>query len=232
MRPAMGFRRSVPIALAAALLASTLVPHGAAAAVSGRAEVVAAPLGSEPRTDAIPVPAGATLRAMDPTTPMRIGLTLGYDHPGALARLLSGLEDPTSPQYRHFLSYASFEREFAPPAQSVSAVESYLESRGGAAVQYVAGTATVEATVPSGALDRLFSVHAVEYSGPAGAAGFTTLGAVQLPASLRGQVVGVEGLSGDLGPARPTALTHLNAPVRSAADLPSLFVQDAASGEE
>ncbi len=226
----MVLRRAASISLAAAVLASALlvpsVPVAAAPAPApARAGLV---------TDAVPLPQGARVTSLPGGAEFRVGVTVPYSHGAALARLLSELSDPRSPQYRHFLTYPEFEGEFAPSPTTVNHVASVLIDAGATSVRVVPGSTTVEATVDTATFEALFGARPTGYETPAGARGFTAVGAVRLPEPLQGLATGVEGLAGPLGAlAGPSA-----APLTLARAVPGapargpLFVQDEASGYE
>ncbi len=206
-------------------LSSSVTSPGTAALLSGAH-------GSRLATDAVTVPPGALTEPLAPSRGVRIGLTLGFSHPEELSRLLASLEDPASPEYRQFLTYAEFEASYAPPPSSVAAAEAALRSVGASSVVLPAGSTTVEGTVSARGLSELLGVRPVEYASAGGGWGYTALGSPQLPASLQGKVVGIDGLSGVAGPvgaARPGA----SAPALSPrAGLAPLFVRQAITGTD
>lgn len=226
----MVLRRAASISLAAAVLASALlVPSAPVAAAPSPTPARVGPV-----TDAVRLPEGAVVTPLPTGAEFRVGLTVPYSHGAALAQLLAELTDPRSPQYRHFLTYPEFESGFAPSAATVGHVESVLRDAGASSVRLVPGSTTVEATVDVATFEALFGAGPTGYETPAGARGFTTLGAVRLPETLQGSVTGVEGLSGPLsGPASPPIqpLTLARASPGGPARSP-LFVQDEASGYE
>ncbi len=182
---------TVTVALAAALgllLAPQLViaPAAAPAAVAS---------GSDLRTDAIAVPVGSSVAAVAPGRTVDLGFVLPFSNASRLAALDAALEDPHSPLYRHFLSRDQFDSEFGPSSASVSAVVRALEASGARSVAAAPGRLAVMATFTAEEVERTLGVRLVQFSEPGGATGYTSLGSVRLPSSLRGLVGGVDGLS-------------------------------------
>ena len=157
-------------------------------------------------SDARAVPAEASIAAIPDSTEVRLTLTLGFANASRLATLLSDLANPSSPQYRDFLSSTGFVREFAPPEAEVAAVESTLAGSGARAVTVSPGGIGVTALLTSEQIQRLLGVTLVKIDG---GPSYTALGSPVLPAALRGLVVGVGGLSNlptaDPGVSTPTA---------------------------
>ena len=52
------------------------------------------------------------LRAMDPAERLNLSIVLPLRNPDQLKNLLSRIYDPSSPDYRHFLSVAEFTEQF------------------------------------------------------------------------------------------------------------------------
>jgi subtilase family serine protease len=221
--------RAATVALAVAILTSSfaILPR----TVADRAPVTttAHPI----LTDARLVPTSVPVRDVPVDQPMQLGFTLGYSHPALLAAFLSGVQNPASTTYRHFLSYSDFEREFAPAPASVASVEATLVAAGATNVGIRPGSATVEASMTAGTVEAVLGVRPVEFPGASGSVGFSVVGALRLPASLAPLVVGVEGLSGRVAGSPFVALDRFTpiGPSPSARLTPQ-FVLDEPSGTE
>jgi subtilase family serine protease len=61
---------------------------------------------------------------------MHLSLVLPLRNQAALTDLLQRLYDPSSPDYRHFLTVAQFTEQFGPNEQDYAAVAAYLQSQG------------------------------------------------------------------------------------------------------
>ena len=146
-------------------------------------------------TDAAPIPNGAHVRPLAPATPVSLTFTLTNPHAVALDRFLAQVESPSSPDYRQFVTYPEFVRTFAPPESSVGSVEGALRAAGANYISSTPDRSAVSTVLPAGGVDRLLGVELVAYGTAGRAPLYTAVGSVSLPASLRGVVSGVSGLS-------------------------------------
>jgi subtilase family serine protease len=181
-------------------------------------------------TDELSLSPRLTLHPLDPTTELSITLTLPYANSGALSQLLAAVEDPASPEYRHFLTQSQFVTEFGPSPTSVRAVFAVLQSVGATDLSVSASRAVVSAVLPAGAVEQLFGVRMVAFGAERGLPLYTAIGTPSLPTALAGQVVGLGGLSDGANPylsleLRPSVLR----PVRDLS--PSQFVLSNTSTE-
>jgi kumamolisin len=168
-------------------------------------------------TDQIVLGPHVAARPLDPSTDLSITLTLPYSNPAALAQLLSALQDPASPEYRHFLSSTQFVSEFGSSISSVDSVEATLRAEGGTDVSVSASRAVVSAILPAGAVERLFGVQLALYGADGRLPLYTAVGTPTLPPDLASLVVGVGGLSDAGNPyltldARPGLLRPVHDP--------------------
>lgn len=196
-RVSMAVRAAVAVAFAVALA----LVGGPRAGSSGQAGAPSGAPGSVlVTTDAVPLPTGATVAPLPANAPVRLSLTLAFSNSSRLAGLLAAVSDPTSPEYRHFVTFAQFVREFGPAASSVDEVEATLAAAGASEVALAPGGLAVLATLPAGAVRGLLGVSPVEYRSRAGSeAGFTSLGPLRLASGLAGRLQGIDGLAGRLG---------------------------------
>ncbi|EQD34519.1 secreted protein containing Peptidase S53, propeptide domain protein, partial [mine drainage metagenome] len=146
-------------------------------------------------TDIVPLPAGAPSRPLPAGTPVTVTLTLAYDHPAALAALLVAVQQPGSPQYRHFLTASEFRAAFDPTPATLTAATSTLIAYGARSVGVGPSGATVSGTLPAIGVDRLFGVDLRSFASVGAVPVFTATGSPTLPPALAGRVVGVGGLS-------------------------------------
>lgn len=192
------------------LVSGTAVGHVGARAPAATA--AAPPLVS----DELTLSPHAAVRPLNPGTDLSITLTLPYSDSGRLSEFLANVEDPTSPEYRHFLSEPAFVADFGPSPSRVQAVSEVLESAGASHLSVSASHAVITAVVPAGSVEQLLGVRLVAYGSDRGLPLYTAVGTPTLPASLAGQVVGVGGLSDGANPylsleLRPSALRPVHA---------------------
>jgi subtilase family serine protease len=215
------------LAIAAGLALVVLPPPvvAAAAGAAGLPQAPAAPLAN----DEVPVPAGSAVVPLSPETPLRLALTLGFANPARLDSFLAAVENPRSGEYRKFLSFAEFEREFGSSSRSASTVVGALRANGATSVTVAPGGFAVDGTLTAAGVARLFGVQLVRYQSPTGAGGYTAVGPPRLPSPLAGLVSGLDGLAAH-GFAPPTAATLDEVtPPSPVVHLPGAFVQGNAS---
>jgi len=210
LRGRMLLRPALAVAAAVAMIA---VVHPLALGGPGTPALPVAP--SAISVDTVPVPEGAEVSQLAPAATLQLELSLTFSNASRLAGFLASVSDPTSSEYRHFLTYAEFQSEYGPSPEDVNEVESTLTSAGAHGVSLVPGGLAVEATLPVRAAEQLLGVTMVSYTDPSGTTGFTALGPVRLPEALQGRVQGIDGLAGvtasaltrgslaELSPARP-----------------------------
>ena len=95
--------------------------------------------------------------------PVRIGLTLRYNHQAELDRFVASISQPGSHLHRHFLTREEFDDRYAPtPAQEERVVRA-LERAGFSVVQRFPNRTVVDATGRSAVVERYFSteIHTV-----------------------------------------------------------------------
>ena len=168
----------------------------AVAALSLSIVPVTSALASEPR---IVVASGAPLPAHSVVVPTRIvtsfDVALRGADPAGLHALLSGLYDPASPDFHHFLSTDQFARRFGASRATVSALRSYFARFGlhvgalsrGRIILHVRGGTTQIA--------RAFDARVATVRRPHATLAAQFLTRATLPASVAHDVVAVAGLS-------------------------------------
>jgi len=70
------------------------------------------------------------LSRLDPSTSMQLSIVLPLRNQSGLTSLLSGLYDPSSPDYHHFLSVAQFTDQFSPTAEDYQTVVDFALANG------------------------------------------------------------------------------------------------------
>ena len=123
---------------------------------------------------------------------MTVTVALQPQHQAQLQAELAGLYNPQSPTYHHWLAPGQFAAEFAPTAAQRSAVLGYLHQAGLKA--RMTGPLLVTATGSSAQVDAAFHTTIERYQ--QGGRSFHTISrSATVPASLRGVVQGVLGLT-------------------------------------
>lgn len=143
-----------------------------------------------------------------------VSVALTPRDPAALAQYADSVADPSSPDYRHFLTPAQFADAFGPSAETVGAVRAALRGMGLRPGPTSVNRLLIPLRATAGAVDAAFHVHLERYRLKDHRRVYANTSAPLVPASLRQGIAGIDGLS-DLGPPQ-----HLGLPVaggRSAA---------------
>jgi len=143
----------------------------------------------------VPVWANATnhVAAANPSEDIGFRVYLGWNDPSAVQALAQAVSDPTSANYKNFLTPAQFRQQFAPSQAQVGAVQSWLRSQGFTVEttpqnnHYVSAEGTVaQAAAAFGASFGMYSISGLTLRSPSSD--------VSIPDSLAGIVSGVIGL--------------------------------------
>lgn len=216
-------------------LLAVLVVTGSASVATAR-DTSPAPSGSEVSpltTDAVPLPVSAAARDLPAAVPISLTLTLANPRSAQLAGFLTEVENPQSPEYRHFVTFDQYLERFAPTPGIVESVEATLASSGATHIESTPDRSAVSAILSAASVDRLLGVRLVSYGSLGGLTLYTALGTPELPASLAGEVVGLGGLSDSTTAALDAQAVQLTtAPVRPQTFGPAGFVHDNTSGED
>jgi subtilase family serine protease len=155
--------------------------------------------------------------AADPDTRVTARVYLAGRDPQGLTRFVDAVSDPSSDQYRHFLTPAAYRARFAPTAAQQRAVTSWLRSAG------LTVTATNQHFVAvrgdAGAVSKAFgtALHSYADATDGGARHYAPAGRITVPAALSAAVLGVTGLDNGSHRIRPTVDTGTAAPADTAA---------------
>lgn len=156
-----------------------------------------ASLASEARRSAgvAPLPRGARLVGLAPSSLPMGTMTLVMRPPARerVSRLLAELNDPESPEYRHWITPAEFADRLGPRATDYAKVVGWLENKGFEIVHTWPGRLTVDFRGTAGQVSAAFGTEialhrlgARVYHAPSRAP--------EIPAELAGTVLGVVGL--------------------------------------
>jgi subtilase family serine protease len=183
-RASVGSRRSWRQAWAILLGAVLSCSWGAGAALA--AVRAAIPRSFTPSTD---VDTGTFTSAN-----MTVEIVLAPRDPAALSRQLQSVYDPGSAGYHQWLARGQFDARFAPDSGTVSAITSYLQSRG-LSVQQTSSPFLLRVSGPSSTVEGAFSTSIHNFRNPQGVRYFANTSALKLPASLVSGVLGVVGMT-------------------------------------
>jgi kumamolisin len=142
--------------------------------------------GATPATDLLLGPAAAD-------EPVSITVSLRLQDQAALATYLAGLSDPSSANYRQYLSAAEFGARFGLPLAEIDRVVAWL-SDGGLAVTRLPQRTSLLASGTAGQVERLLGIALLDRQTAAGRRYHVPVGTPQVPAGLAGDVAGIVGL--------------------------------------
>ena len=118
------------------------------------------------------------------------------------------VSEPGSPQYRHFLSPANWERLFSPTPSSVEAVSSWLGSQGISVQGVTPDRMTISAKASAATIEHAFGVSLGEYRADGRLLRLAS-GSLSVPGSIAPLISGVVGISQQL--ATHSAVTQAEA---------------------
>jgi subtilase family serine protease len=122
------------------------------------------------------------------SAPVNVVFTLRYNHQSELDQFVAEAANPHSSKYLHFLTPSEFDSYYAPTAQQEGAVVSALTAAGFTVTKRFANRTVIDASAPSGTVERFFSteMHTVR-QGKYGER-FTNLAAATVPAAIASYV--------------------------------------------
>lgn len=177
-------------------------------------------------SDAVAVPAGATSVPLPSEARIVLTVSLASPHAGALSSFLSNVENPVSPEYRHFLTFRQYVAEFAPSAASVSTVEGVLAAAGAESIVAFPDRSAVSASFTPPEIRSLFGVEMVRFGDESQLPLYTAVGSVHLPSSLAGEVTAVDGLSNAADPSFTWNLAKVSPRPMAVSGAPGDFIYD------
>jgi kumamolisin len=140
------------------------------------------------------LPAASLIGHSDPNAVLDIVVGLRWQNERQLDEQLARIQDPESPDYRHFLTSAEFVGRFAPSQADVEGVTQYLESEGLEVVQAASNRKLVHARGTVSQIEQAFQVSINDYESN-GERHFSNDRNPSLPSSIGAAVESVFGLS-------------------------------------
>ena len=151
----------------------------------------------------------------DPGKQHRIVVSLDLRNRDELESLLADIQNPDSPNYRHFLTPEEFNSRYAPSTEAEQRVVDHLQANGLRVTQRFRNRLMVSAAGSVAAIERAFGVelHKVSFRGKSH---YATVNEPAFPDDLAPHVIGVIGLD-DLVAMHPHVRALQSASVPSAA---------------
>jgi len=156
----------------------------------------------------------ATVSPLEASKPVHVALSLNLRNVDELEAFLKAVNDPTSAQFRHFLTPAQFKARYAPTDTQVAQVQAHLRQAGFTNVNVSPNNMLVEADGNANTVNAAFRTHMRTFA-YGGKQRIANDSAVQVPAALGGIVDSVLGLQ-NLNV--PHTMHHIAGPVHANAN--------------
>ena len=135
------------------------------------------------------------LGPLDPSTTVDFALALRMPGQAALDAYLASLYDPSSANYRHFLSAAEFGARFGLPLSRIASLEAWARAAGLTVLGGYDQRTALRLEATAGAFTRVFGVRLASYSDPkTGLTFHAPLNTSPLPTAIADAVAGLAGL--------------------------------------
>jgi subtilase family serine protease len=141
-------------------------------------------------------------RLLGPTRPdsqVSFSLVLRL-HQQRLQRFLTGLYDPQSPNYHHFLDARAFGSRFGLSAAQLSRLSLVLGREGIRITGHYPQETALDAVAPARVVNRIFGTRLMDYRSPTGRRYHSPLATPVVPRQISGMVASVAGLHGGIVP--------------------------------
>jgi hypothetical protein len=134
------------------------------------------------------------LGAMAPASEVSGAVALNLRDQAGLASFIASASDPRSPMHGRYLSSAEFDAQYGPTPAGVGAVEAVLRSDGLSVTGVSGNGLLVSFSGAASQVERAFRTGIERYRLADGDIGYGTTSAVEIPASIAGEVTAVAGL--------------------------------------
>jgi kumamolisin len=171
------------------LLAGVLVVAGMPASAQAPGAVSTGSIAAE-------VPAPVNLGPLGPSEPVAFELVLAARDPEASSRFAAAVNDPTAPEYRHFLTPQQIGERFGPTDETLARVREVLDVAGIQPVSMPPQRTRLSVTGPAAAVGAFLGVPIERWQDPRSGMTYpATSTSPAVPAALDGVVSAVSGLS-------------------------------------
>jgi subtilase family serine protease len=185
-------KRKLLIPTVASVLSLSLYMSGGAsssAAVSNRIQL----------TEAAPMAAkhGKLVDHTNRGTKAGLTIALKLRNSDKLDDFIASLNDPSSPNYKHYLTPEEFKNQFGPTEATVSSVKNFLTSKGFKVEDISPNNAFISVSGTTGKMEDAFGVTINNYKNTKGETYYANAAAPSIPAEFTGVITGVEGLNNE-----------------------------------
>jgi subtilase family serine protease len=129
----------------------------------------------------------------------KAGLTVALQlrNSDKLDDFIASLNDPSSPNYKHYLTPDEFKNQFGPTEQTVANVKSFLTSKGFKVADVSSNNAFITVSGTTGQMEDAFGVTINNYKNSKGETYYSNDQAPTIPAEFSGVIKDVEGLNNE-----------------------------------
>ncbi|HTQ11367.1 MAG TPA: protease pro-enzyme activation domain-containing protein, partial [Fimbriimonadaceae bacterium] len=174
--------------------------------------------------------ASRQLTRLSPSKHLSISVSLAYRDPAGIQRFVASVSDPSSPEYRHFISPAEVGKRFGPGPATLAKVEKYLTDSGikiklvGDNGLSILADATV-AQAESAFKTQIYEYHSLSGYAPATGVLYSYAAIPSIPADIQPAVVEIGGLENFSHPQPASAVTPNQ--IQTLYDLAPMYSQGA-----
>ena len=167
--------------------------------MSGESSYTAAASTRIQLTDATPMAAkhGKLIEHTNRSTKADLTIALQLRNSGQLDDFIASLNDPSSPNYKHYLTADEFKNQYGPTDATVANVKSFLTSEGFKVEDVSSNNAFINVSGTIGKMEDAFDVTINNYKNSKGETYYSNAEAPSIPAEFSGVITDVEGLNNE-----------------------------------
>ncbi|NRD76830.1 peptidase S53 [Bacillus sp. BRMEA1] len=140
---------------------------------------------------------GTPLGHTNRNTKASLTIALQLRNSDKLEQFLSSLNDPASPNYKHFLTPDEFKNQYGPTDETVAKVKSFLTSKGFEVKNVSANHAFITVSGTIGMMEDTFGVTINNYKNSKGDVYYSNTEAPSIPVEFSGIITDIEGLNNE-----------------------------------
>ncbi|WP_158598349.1 S53 family peptidase [Falsibacillus albus] len=140
---------------------------------------------------------GKFLNHSDRNKKTSLTVALNLRNSDQLDQFIASVNDPTSPNYKHFLTTEEFKAQYGPTDESVEKVKSFLKKQGFKVQGVSSNNAFITVSGKIGQMEDAFGVKINDYKNDKGQTYFSNEDAPEIPAEFAGIIADVEGLNNE-----------------------------------
>ncbi|RDI41848.1 protease pro-enzyme activation domain-containing protein [Falsibacillus pallidus] len=126
-----------------------------------------------------------------------VTVALNLRNSDQLDQFIASLNDPSSPNYKHYLSTEEFKNQFGPTDDTVAKVKNFLKDQGFKVKNVSSNNTFITVSGKIGQLEDAFGVTINDYENDKGQTYFSNADAPEIPAEFAGIITDVEGLDNE-----------------------------------